>query len=546
MVSRSRTKRLWSFALAWVLGYIPSQIEPAEAAELPVDAVLARERRLDIKLSLAHERIAIGELLDRIGKITGVKLEADDRLAPISGYEVTAVFHDCRARDVLDALRATYHVPPDRWYWERSKGKKETRYFLRRSLPPEAAVEAREQWAHRFRIRQMRKRGEFFASSPERQALLKATDPSLRYVTPRSPWFYSFVAPLSEGDLWGLARGQHIELPVERLTPGQRDFIREEYRRSGALGRPDRMQPDELKKIKLYESDGTIYLDLGEIGAHGVLGGVQLDAEELSASRAEWVGAHDTITAPEKKIPALEEARNSKPEEFVIRRLTATQIFYRLAQKGRLNVIADAPPKLSTHTLTSDKRLDGNLSDVLKTLESFRIIWKHRADFFLFRPADWPKQRVEGSVIWPVLRELRSHAAANGGYLEPEDWLTMAELEQRQLTALSREFPDAHFISSYQAVIRLFAQMSARERTACARLEGAGWEDFSAVTRRRLLVLLPQSDARRTRMVLRWRRDQRPPSVDIFLSSDARKVRPTTVPFRPWKIGTPPRVENEK
>src|SRR5436309_82003 len=78
---------------------------------------LSREPGLARPVSFSAYRIYVGEVLEQISAKTGAVLETDERLAPLSGYELTLVVHERPAWEVLDAVRRLYLAGQDRWYW---------------------------------------------------------------------------------------------------------------------------------------------------------------------------------------------------------------------------------------------------------------------------------------------------------------------------------------------------------------------------------------------------------------------------------------------
>ncbi len=494
--------------------------QTAATAEGGGDRLLWKEARLAGRVTLREQQITIGELLEKVGAECGVALEADDRIAPISGYHVTAVFRECPARELLSALASLYRMPPDRWYWERTSRRGKRTYILRCTLPPEAELVAREEFGQQFRLDQRRRRAAYYAASPEVRARMARTDPMLAAVTPRSPGFFSFIAPLTDVELRSIANGQQIDIPAERWTPEQRAFIREEFRIANLLGRPGVTQPEELTQVRLrYNGEGTVVLDLGPVGAHGVLGGIWLQKANRENDLRRWVGDGDTTDAPDLTLPAPDERGSTRPEDLVIRGETADAVLFRLARLGRLNLLFDSPPRVLGHRNTPNYGLAGPLPQVLAAMGKQDLIWKRRGKVLLFRRPDWAAARTERVLPWAVVRDLRASAAANGGYLRPQDWLRLAAFDRAQLDSLSEEFPDAGKLAYYQLLLRLYGAMSRREQTACQRPQGAGWQDWTNETRRRLEVLYPPADARRAVLLVQWDTEKKPPQARFYMGS---------------------------
>ncbi|HTE19932.1 MAG TPA: hypothetical protein VK689_16330 [Armatimonadota bacterium] len=427
-------------------------------------------------------------------------------------------------------------MPPDRWYWakeRRSKG-----FILRRSLPPEAAAHAIEEFGGQFRLAEQRKLRDFYNLPPVRRAALALSDPSLAAANDprhfeRNRSFFSFVENLTERDLRAIGAGERLEMPLSGLSPRQRQFIRDEFDSSDT---PNPMGPgaaDPLDKVYLYSRGNTLFLNLGPRGGYGVLGGIWLDQAEREQGLREWLGPGDTAQAPDEPVPAPGE--KARPEELQIVRVTANQVLHRLGRLARVNVLADCTPAMRAATYSMDFGIEGRLPEVLPRLARLDLIWKRSAPFLLFRRVDWIQGRLLAVPTWPVLRGLRAVAAGNEGYLRPDDWLRLSALRQDQLEQLEDEFPDADRIKDYQSILRLVAGMTEREREALARPGGAGRADWSPATWSRLLVLFSLEDARRLRLSLQWMTDAQPPVVRIHLRAEGQVSTPNEIKFEPRK-----------
>lgn len=518
----------------------PGKDHPTPAKEKAlVHNVLAGEPRLDQRLSLSEQRIPLGELLDRLSTKTGVRLEADDRLAPISGYELTIVVRDQPARTLLEELIRLYSVPPDRWYWDRERRGGRTRYVLHNSQPAEAAAQARIQFSKQFVLDQRQQMTRFYSLPPQERAAAAQSDPFLAVLNDgrhfqRGVHFFSFVSHLSDDELRSIMAGKKLEIPVEKLSPDQRDFIRSEF----ALANPQSSDgspiegPDQLQKVSLeYGGDGTIYLNMGAVGGHGVLGGIWSDQELHKWAVRQWLAEEDSTHAPDQTVPA--EGEKPKPEELQVERDTRDALLFRLARLGHLNLLYDCAPGTRNSQYTQEFKLAGPLATVLANLEQHEmVIWKQHEGFLLLRRPDWANCMFGAQVPWPVRRDLRASAAAHGEYLVPEDWLRVSALTRDQLDTLGEEFPDASYVGGNQVAIRLAVGMTQRERAAAARPEGIGWQEFSQETQRRLLALFAREDARQVRLLLQWRIDQQPGQLRLYLGPDVSPLRPMEIPFQ--------------
>jgi hypothetical protein len=242
-------------------------------------SVLAGEPALERRISLSERESYLGELLDRLTAETGVSLEASDRVAPISGYSLSVVVRNLPARDLLEELPVLFGFGRDRWFWERRRRDGPDGFLLRNTLPGGALQQARTAFDEQFILDQRRRLQAFWSLPPERRAAVAASDAFLKAGNDlRNRMFFSFIERLPEEAIVAIARGGKLDIPTDRLSPAQREFIRDEFRRANILGRPGIEQPDEMRKVTLHDSEGTVMLQVGRVGSHGVLGGIWLTA----------------------------------------------------------------------------------------------------------------------------------------------------------------------------------------------------------------------------------------------------------------------------
>src|SRR5687767_12166536 len=85
-------------------------------ASSPKRVVLRDHPRLRRIVTLEERRIELGALFDWLSDKT-VKIEASDRITPVSGYQVTAVLKDRPLWEVLEGTVRLYSTKSDPWYW---------------------------------------------------------------------------------------------------------------------------------------------------------------------------------------------------------------------------------------------------------------------------------------------------------------------------------------------------------------------------------------------------------------------------------------------
>jgi hypothetical protein len=525
------TRFLTGLAVLFLVAAVPA------AGQRPPSSPLAGDTRLERKITLARGRIYLGELLERLSTETSVRLQASDRLAPVSGYELTVYVRERPARDVLQALARLYDAPPDRWYWEREARGGKPVYTLKHTLNPEALRAAQEEEAQRRLRAHYAQIAEFYALPQERRDALAARDPYLHpYNNPRAQAMFSLLSGLPAAERESVMSGHRLDLPVERLSPQQQAFVQDYYRSANVGGDP----PERISLRHNTLPWTSVIFQIGNAGGGGIIGGARLENEMQAWARG-LGSAGGEERPPDRMVPAP--GVEARPEELALRGVTKDVALLRLGRLGRVDLLFDHAVAVKAETFRMDRGLDGRLPEVLKNLERTTLSWKWRDNFALFRDAHWPRARRSGSVPWPLRRELRASARGNGGYLRLPDWLRLAALEREQLERLGEEFPDAGIVRQFQIPLRLVAGMSKEERAAAARDEGAGWTEFSSATRQRLVALFTPQEARKARILFQWRGDEKPPGVRLYVDAGDGVPRARTLPLRPWREEKPEPTE---
>lgn len=498
-------------ALACLIGI---GANPVRAA----DAVLSREKSLLRKVDLETRRIHLGALLQKVGKACELEIKADDRLGPISGYELAVRSKDQSARALLEAVSRLYSFPPDRWHWTRpSRGK----LRLQRTVRQEALTARRSRFAEDSLLAELDRRRKFYGLSPAERARLSAQDPALSSIdNPRSEGFFSFLNGLGENELRGVMRGGSISVPFRQLGPAQQAFVQGEFE----LANEPFAAPDNLRIYsRMRAGINVVLLENGPLGAHGILGGPSAARDIDRAIRRNWLLNDEA----ENSAAGLQAEKNGSPGGDAIQEASLDAIVSRIGASARSNVLLD---RGSLQKFTTDFPLSGPLSDLLTRLSERGILqWKRWGDFLLFRPTDWLALSEDAVVGWPLIDDLEISAKGNEGYLQEEDWLRLSLLGQAQLGGLSRaEFPDAASVAQHQPLVMLLAGMSKEERAAIGRPQGGSWLDWTGSTKQRLMGVMAEPDARRARIHASWDRRSSARTVRLFLGPG--DVRPRELP----------------
>lgn len=490
----------------------------------PVPEVFRDDPALGATISVSERRILMGDLLERLSVRLGARLQASDRIAPISGHPVTVYAREVHGWEVLDAITRTFSHPPDRWFWRRETRSGKRVYVLHNTLGPDARLRAREEFIQKFLMDQRRRISDFFKLPASARAKLAANDSflaAMNFNPERSAGSQSIVDLLSDEQLLSVIRGETFRIPLSKLSPAQREYVNKEL----AM----RVDPPPVEEVILARDPGTgsVMLRFGEAGGIGALGGIWSQNALKQRATDGWLGDGESQQVPDLPFPAP--GANPQGDDLTLPMQPNFTTLHRVGELGRWNVVLDASedgsygsPRPVVHT---------KLADVIHTMTTYRFsLWKRHGRFFLFAPQNWEAVDRSAETPWPVVKRLRGSAASRGGFLSPADWFQLAELSRAQLQRLSHEFPDAAKVSQVQGVLRLASFMTEAEGAAAERPEGAGWEDWSRPTRQRLLTHFPPGELERVRFHLGWHSK---PEARLTVYVGLGEGHPLTLPFRP-------------
>jgi hypothetical protein len=486
---------------------------------------LDSDERLSAPVTLSRSRILVGELLEQLSQETGVTLEADEPSGPISGYELALNVSSRPARELMTALRDLYSSPPDRWYWERRGTGKSTRYVLHNTVSPAALQKARREAIDGYLLSKFQKWVAFFALPEGARAKKAAGDPELALLNrPLSAGLMSFTARLSPEQMQRVIQGERFTTPLEAFSPEQRAFVAELFQKSNLPPPADGGFPVSRARVERFED--TIMVNLGPLGAIGIVGGTPLRDELRARASSSWSAPEPSTRQKSEVIPAPGVPHT--PEELALRFDRPDRILARLSRLSRRDFIYDRRP--GTGQIGNMGRLAGTLDEVLANLRQLGLTGRISGEMLLFRPSDWGAFDGTQACPWSVAKELRGIAADRRGYLDLEGLLKLSTLTKDQLEYDSREFPDAGFVIQIQPVLRLVSELSPKERKSAERPEGSGWEDWASDTRSRVLALLTPQEARSARLLCTMKTDGDAPALRLFFGQPP--VRAFTYPLR--------------
>jgi hypothetical protein len=486
---------------------------------------LDSDARLSAPVTLSRSRMLVGELLEQLSQETGVTLEAAERSGPIGGYELALSVSSRPAREVMTAIRELYSAPPDRWYWERRGTGRSTRYILHNTVSPAALQRARREAIDGYLLSKLQKRVAFLALSEADRAKAAANDPELALLNrPLSAGLTSFTARLSPEQTQRVIQGERFTIPLEAFTPEQRAFVAELFQKSNLPPPADGGFPVSRARVERFED--TIMVNLGPLGAIGIVGGTPLLKELHARASSSWSASEPSTRQKSEVIPAPGVPHT--PEELALRFDRPDRILARLSRLSRRDFIYDRRP--GTDQIGSMSRLAGTLEEVLANLRQLGLTGRISGEMLLFRPSDWQAFDGTQACPWSVVRELRGIAADRRGYFDLEGLLKLSTLTKEQLEYGSREFPDARLVIQIQPVLRLVSELSQKERKSAEGPEGSGWEDWDADTRSRVLALLTPDEARSARLLCTMKTDDGAPTLRLFFGQPP--VRAFSYPLR--------------
>lgn len=520
--------RIARFVVALMLVGAPVAAETAGKAVGKPASVLGTDRRLDPAVSITERRVYLGDLLERLGKASGARIEVDERLAPLSGMELTLSVRDLSVRDVMDGIVDLYSCPPDRWYWERDRGGGWDRYLLHSTLTPARMKAWQQELTETALLKQFHDWRAFDALPTEERNRLAATDPHYRRLnSPSAAQTRAMFTPLTDAQLLGILRGQPVVIPSGELTGAQRGYLQSQMdahnqaMRDLAAKFPQTTKYTErtlsdvhavtIDRSTDFTGQPTIGLNAEGFRITSLLPGEGIGTAFSEHLRNYWVqdGENqepmDVVLTPQPPAPP-KPGRVSRPLRYGVE-----DSLLRIAEIAHVNLFHDCRREAGQRVGGAIMSVphDGKLASIFLEFPYRGLAWKRRPGYLFVRSMSLAIADGTDLTPWPVTRDLRAHALSNQGFPLPVDLITFARLSPQQRANLADEFAaaDRRFSAPDPTLISLLIAVSGmtnEERAAIGDAKGAGWDAWGNPTRERLISLLGREAAQNSAFYFHW------------------------------------------
>lgn len=433
-------------------------------------ALRSDDKRLNVPVTVLEERLHIAELLSRLSAQTGVNLKINPRLEA-SGITLMASLIDLPLADAMNALTALVGCRSARWYWERQGKPGSFTYWLQAPHLSDIAVRLRAKAQHDFE-RQATVLMKAAAMSPEeRKELLgqnKADDPGIKDLRVMSG--ISIFAESVSSDLQQrLLRGETtLKIPVSQLSSEGQAFVRSEYRISGILDR----DPDSVS-FSTNQFNGvtpTLFMEIGDIGGSGYVGGVPLNNQFTEELANEWLLPGDTSSNPldtavvsrpkNYQPPSLQEVDLQNFENFSIKEQNEYFLRFKNITQKRLAQLSQAAP-IAVMAIVPEAQSDigepykqtiGHFASLLHQLP-YAVLSKWHGKVLLLNYGRWFLS-MDTFVPFATIEQLS--AKERKGLFALNDLAATADrLSNKQLISLSGDFPIFKSVADAQGVFVL-------------------------------------------------------------------------------------------
>ena len=258
----------------------------------------AEDKRLEAFVTVPEARVHVAELLSRLSTQTGVELKINARM-DASGITLMASLIHLPLADVMNALASLTGCRSARWYWERQGKPGHFTYWLQAPQLNETAARLRGKAQGDFERQAATLIKAAGMSVEERKALTNQSKADAAAIAdPRVMSGVKIFSDAVPSDMQRqILRGETtLRIPFSQLSPEGQAYARAEYRRSGIVDRePDTVffNVDPLNMIT-----PTLFMEVGDIGGHGYVGGVPLHNQFKEELAGEWMLPGDAPTNP--------------------------------------------------------------------------------------------------------------------------------------------------------------------------------------------------------------------------------------------------------
>jgi hypothetical protein len=448
------------------------------------------DERLRGSITVVEPRIYLGELAEKLTRLTGAQITVAEDIAPVTGIEVCCIVRAQPAHRVLRALSELHSTRHSQWSWQVRHGPEGPRYHLRpgRSLAAAAAAwraEQRREWEkaawEQYRISRL-------AESQRLSEAARRPDLFGTLSRPESWTGFLAAAELTPQEYARALRGEAVTVPLDRVSTAAQSRAAAEYRAERRRDPTGKVGPI---RTMIIQDAGDAYpfllVDTGSGGYRSVMGGAWGNTW-LSRSQPGWDSPADPETmAAMKRFEGL----------------GATGLPMQLSRGSRHAWLAAASDTEGFSILADVHLVSGTPGPMLSKLrrgkspeDTIRVLsrlldccLRKKGEIWLLRAAARITDPRDYLVPWSTIRGLRASAGAVGGLLPLADLAKIAAMGPPQWLALMEEFPDVETerMEAWAPIFRCVRGLPPAQRARLFSDAGLAFRDMDLNGRKTLL-----------------------------------------------------------
>jgi hypothetical protein len=434
------------------------------------------DARLNTLLSITSSRLYVGDLLDRIGRQTGIKVTP--RRSDRSGDDqILVCLRGVPAWRVMDGLWSLLSYKGAEYHWERTGSSAGFEYELWKPLNARGFPERMQHFAVdaleknldvMLQLAEMEPRERAKAADRLSRSLLQSDNTSAKQlITNETLWpglrLIDEILPRTERSRW-LKQGGYRRIPVEELGPNGRKYVQDLWKRDGAsfkqknlMGQWEQMPPPSSVEIRVERHNRitpSVELAVGGMGSQSYAGGLPLKLGMSAHLEKLWILPGDE--GDNEGISDLVSSRTREPS-IGPNNTTIRQRLRHLSGAVPVFIMARIPDgptgQLDDPGSPAGVLVRTFLAKLRGPLIKHHIKWRDNlllvADSCWF----WETNRM---APWDVVRSLRSATKRGNGYLPWDEVVRMAvDLTDDQLFSLQAEFPEARIARKWRGLFRI-------------------------------------------------------------------------------------------
>lgn len=455
---------------------------PAGGTLFPGDA------RLDQEVSISRGRTHLGEVLEDLSQRARVTISADPSRGAVDGMELTVIVKERPVRTVMSGLQDLLSHRDNRWVWRPAPAGRPA-YVLQPELSfAEASAAARRGilagWEKGFREHY---RSAALAHARGAPPPGQGTDPpEIARIQAAKLSLFGSIGPAQVDDL---LRGSPVPIDFDRLPGEMQGALDFGIPRPPDGGKPSQSHAGFYVTWNRQYLGPVLWLRNDRGMAQNVFGGLRWDAHWYRTEGEGWRDLGDPAVQSFLKRKVADPAATG--ETLPARRVA--EWVARAAERQGLSVILD-PVFPRAHATTGNAFLGRSSEDtMLAIVLGTDLTWRQYEGLNLLRDKTAMLNPRAHLVPWQLIKDLRTAARGNGGYLDLPQLASTADLSVAQRIGLAEEFPDlsAARVEPWKPILRFYSQLEPGLRTKLTSVAGLGFRDAAASAQKLLTPAAP-------------------------------------------------------